>query len=631
MDNSVREILYNALQELLEDQFKEFKWRLRNLDHKRKIPAAQLEKADKMDIVDLLCSFYGEDNAGNVCIGVLEALHLKGAAGNLREDIWNDHRPKEAREHEIMTSGWQHAQIMRNRDSQSITIPTLFKPDKCGLVPDTVVLQGAAGIGKTMTARKIMLDWACGELYQGMFDYIFYIHCREMNLNKKQSSIADLLFKQLPSEDAIRELLKNPQKLLFVIDGFDELRFCIDQPEDHLCNNPWKKQSVTIVLSSLFRRKMLPESRLLITTRPTALEKLSLLLGRSRYAEILGFSPEDRREYFHKFFPNKDQAEKAFRVAQQNETLFTMCFVPIVCWIICTVLKEELNGSEDLVQSSNTITAVYMRYLLTLLKPLKSQGKGLLRTNLRGLCSLAMDGIWKRQILFGEEVMQKYGLDQEDSLPLFLNENIFKRDIECICAYSFIHLSFQEFFAALSYVLEEEEDAMSLEKRIQHVRTLLESYRTSRHDLVLTIRFLFGLLNEEKRMKGLKKRLGWKMSQSVKELLLQWVKDTTKAKIVCGFSYKPELFGFLFEIQDEYFLNSSLNHVTEVKLSRIVLTEMEEVILAFCLKNCHHLEVLDAFCCSPVQDIFEKDARKVNQEDNEREELLSSSQIQSNQ
>lgn len=89
MGSSVRALLHHALQELLEDQFKEFKWRLRNLDHKRKIPAAQLEKADKMDVVDLLCSFYGEDNAGSICIGVLEALSAKGVAGNLREAIWN--------------------------------------------------------------------------------------------------------------------------------------------------------------------------------------------------------------------------------------------------------------------------------------------------------------------------------------------------------------------------------------------------------------------------------------------------------------------------------------------------------------------------------------------------------------
>ncbi|XP_066475780.1 NACHT, LRR and PYD domains-containing protein 12-like [Tiliqua scincoides] len=651
MERSVREILYDALRDLTEEQFKDFKWKLRvcNYEGQGTIPWGELEAADRRVVVDLLYGCYGEDNTCiSVSLEVLGRINARSVAGKVQrvleltprataEDyrleyrndlkekfqtmkdqnslpgefvllkeryskliILDHHRPEKEREHEIMTSGWKHNQVMRDRDSCSITIQTLFQPDKSGLIPDIVVLQGAAGIGKTMTARKIMLDWACGELYPDLFDYVFYIHCRGMNFGTEEKSLADVILRQGANKDAIKGMLRNPQKLLFVIDGFDELRFSIDQPEDCLCSNPWKKASTSVLLSSLFRKTLLPKSRLIITTRPTALEKLHLLLGRSRYAEILGFSPEDRREYFHRFFPNKEQAEKAFRVVKQNETLFTMCFVPITCWIICTVMKQQLDRGEDLVQSSNTVTAIYMLYLSSLFKPSKNHGKELVQRNLRGLCSLAADGIWKREILFCEEEIQKYGLDQEDSLPLFLNENIFKRDLECICTFSFIHLSFQEFFAALSYVLEEE-DSLS---PYQDVATLLEIYSTSRHDLALTVRFLFGLVNEEQRMRDLKKKFGWKISPKIKELLLQWVKNVTKTGILCNkeilqdkriscLSGIPEVGCLLYETQDQDFLKSSLDHVTSIELDAFYITDMDIVSTSFCLKNCHNLEILD--------------------------------------
>ncbi|KAJ6665002.1 hypothetical protein lerEdw1_005233 [Lerista edwardsae] len=501
--------------------------------------------------------------------------------------------PEKQREHEIMSSGWQHDQLMRNKYSSTIAMQMLFQTDESGFIPDVVVLQGAAGIGKTMTARRIMLDWACGELYQDLFDYAFYIHCRGMNPGTEEKSMVDIILAQGAKKRTIKGMLRNPQKLLFVIDGFDELRFSIDQPEDCLCSDPRKKASLSVLLSSLFRKRLLPKSCLVITTRPTALEKLSSLLGRSRYAEILGFSPKDRREYFHRFFQNKDQAEKAFQIVRQNATLFSMCLVPIVCWIICTVMKQQLDRGEDLVQTSNTVTAVYMLYLSSLFKPSKTHGKRLVQTNLRGLCSLAADGIWKQEILFGEEEIQKYGLDQEDSLPLFLNENIFKRDTECICAYSFIHLSIQEFFAALSYVLEEESEALNPEKPNGDVKAVLDSYRTSRPDLALTVRFLFGLLNEEQRMRDLKEQFGWKTSPRIKEPLLQWMKNITGTKIACCFKSTPELFGLLYEIQDVDFVKCSLDHVMEVKLETSCFTELDIMRLSFCLRNCHNLEVMN--------------------------------------
>ncbi|XP_062973108.1 NACHT, LRR and PYD domains-containing protein 12-like [Elgaria multicarinata webbii] len=523
-----------------------------------------------------------------------EYVHINVRYSNLI--IVDNHRPEKQRELEIKASGREHDKIMKERASSSTTTEKLFKPDKYGLIPQVVILQGAAGIGKTTTARKIMFDWASEQLYQDMFDYAFYIHCREMNFCTEEKSIVDIMLKWLPSEHEVKhkakelskEILQNPKKLLFIIDGFDELRFSIDQPEDCLCTDPWRKEPMDVLLSSLFRKKLLPESYLIITTRPTALEKIQQYLQCSRYAEILGFSMEDREEYFHKFFQNEDQATEAFRKVKQNERLFTMCLIPLVCWIICTVMKGQMERGEDLGKASNTLTAVYMQYLYSLFKYHHSQSKQESQRNWKGLCSLAAEGIMKREILFCEKEVKKYGLDQEDSLPLFLNENIFIRDIECVCTYSFVHLSFQEFFAALHYVLQEGEGQRS-EKPNQDVRTLLESYQNSRYDLEVTVLFIFGLLNEKKRMKSLKEIFEWKFSLKIKEVLLEWVKNTTKnGKIEMS---EAQIFQCLYEIQDEHFVKHALEHITELYCHG--LSQMETMAIVYCLEHCCCLEFLD--------------------------------------
>ncbi|XP_066475806.1 NACHT, LRR and PYD domains-containing protein 3-like [Tiliqua scincoides] len=634
-----------------------------------------------------MCDFYGEEGALSLCICILEEIHEKHIAARLRDktqtdsgpahlkpetfakdfrlrythfvketfQIWTDenslpgeydllnnrysqliildhHRHEVERKHEIMSLGKKHSQIMRNRAHSSITIDSLFKPDKCKRIPQIVVLQGAAGIGKTMTVRKIMLDWACGELYQDMFDYVLYIHCRKMNLYA-ESSIVDIILQQCAKDDAYNEILRNeiirnPKKLLFIVDGFDELRFSLDQPEDHLCSDPRKKEPVDILLRSLLRKKVLPESYLIVTTRPTALEKLRKCLECSRYAEILGFSEEDRRRYFHKFFQNKNQAAQAFKLVRQNETLFTMCFVPIVCWIVCTVIKQQLERKENFPQTSKTLTAVYMLYLSSLLKSHKSGPKQHMAKNLRSLCSLAADGIWKQEILFWEEEIKKRGLDQDDSLPLFLNETIFKRDIDCKCSSSFIHLSFQEFFAALSYLLNSEKRHCILlcvrgqSNESDDMRALLESYVTSRPDLALTVRFFFGLLNEEKEMKDMKKHFGWKVSPKIKEILLKWVKNNIKSKIREFSSTDLWLLECLYEINDEHFVKGALDHVTEIELDHFFLTEMEEMALAYCLEHCCCLEVF-SLQYIPIEPEVYKEEVKEEQE----EEICTSSQL----
>ncbi|KAF1542579.1 NACHT, LRR and PYD domains-containing protein 3, partial [Eudyptula albosignata] len=640
------ELLLRALEDLSELDFKKFRDALVHGDLQGRccIPWGRLEKADWMDTKNLMLDFYGGEAALDVAIAVFERIQLRNAAALLRESrekdyrrnykkairqayscikdqnarvgdnvslnarysklvIVNKHRDEEQREHEIMAMGRRHAEIMKEQASASIAVGELFKPGPDGWTPKVVVLLGAAGVGKTMTARKIMLDWASDKVF-AEFDYVFYIHCREGNLLTSQASMADLITQCCPSSSPpLTEMLGQPERLLFVIDGFDELRFSFDRPQSELCSQAWEKRPVEITLSSLFRRRLLPESSLLVTTRPAALQKLGKCLECERYAEILGFSEAERKECFHRFFENAEQAAAAFQFVRGNETLFTMCLVPIVCWIVCTVMKQQLGRTGGLAQSPKTTTGIYILYLSALLRSLSGQLKRGMPGLLRRLCCLAADGIWKQKVLFEEKEVQGYALDQREALPLLLNEHLFQKDISCVSTYSFIHLSFQEFFAALFYLLEDEGEAWEPPASpTRDVKELLDSYDNSRNYFMLTVRFLFGLLNKERRREP-EEEMGCKIAPRIRQELLAWLQNSQKTALALltqetAVIRELEVCHCLYELQDEHFVAAALDPFTGVYLRGLNLNRFDQMVLSFSVKNFPKLESLDLGHCS---------------------------------
>ncbi|KAM4642064.1 NACHT, LRR and PYD domains-containing protein 12-like [Discoglossus pictus] len=493
-------------------------------------------------------------------------------------------RNKEEREHEMTSTGLHHLQIMDSRASgeySQTSIEALFDPGEYWEIPGFVVLQGPAGIGKTMAVQKIMLDWASGNLYQATFNYVFCVSCRGINNITSTMSFAGFISRtcQLKCSDIMmKTILEDSKKILFIIDGFDELKWQL-QEETEVCDDPFQETSVEILLNRLLRKHIMEQASILITTRPFTLETLRKCVPFTQNVEIMGFTGETRKEYFYNFFEKKEQADMALTVITENDTLFTMCRVPITCWIVCTVMKLEMEKSLN-ISLYKTTTSVYLLYLKSLIKYHKRDSSQCVLSCVKKLCALAKDGLWEQKILFEEEDLTHHGLTESEIESLFRNENVFQRDIEYYTCYSFIHLSIQEFFAALYYVLIEDKESSD------HPQDLL-SYREVmglmdglvRHLFPLTGQFLFGLCGKDQE-KEIEKLLGFKFPKGPISALEEWLRKTCSQEKET-FKYFTAL-KYLHEMQDAGFVRRMMGCFLQMSFSNIEMDHYYREI-SYCL------------------------------------------------
>ncbi|XP_070943963.1 NACHT, LRR and PYD domains-containing protein 2 isoform X2 [Macaca nemestrina] len=444
----------------------------------------------------------------------------------------------------------------------------------------TVVLHSPAGLGKTTLANKLMLDWTEDNLIQ-KFKYAFYLSCRELS-RLGPCSFAQMVFRDWPElQDDIPHILAQAQKILFVIDGFDELGAPPGALIQDICGDWEQQKPVPVLLGSLLKRKMLPKATLLVTTRPRALRDLRFLAEQPIYIRVEGFLEEDRRAYFLRHFGDEDQAMRAFELMRSNAALFQLGSAPAVCWIVCTTLKLQMEKGEDPAPTCLTSTGLFLRFLCSQFP----QGAHLPGA-LRALSLLAAQSLWAQMSVLHGEDLESAGV-QESDLRLFLDRNILRQDGVAKGCYSFIHLSFQQFLTALFYALEkeEEEDRDGHAWDIGDVQKLLSrEERLKNPDLIQAGRFLFGLANEE-RVKELEATFGWRMSPEIKQELLRC--DVSRKNGHFTAADLRELLCCLYESQEDELVKEVMAQFKEISLH---LNAVDIAPSSFCFKHCQNLQ-----------------------------------------
>nr|AAT77542.1 germ-cell specific leucine rich repeat NTPase [Mus musculus] len=455
--------------------------------------------------------------------------------------------------------------------------------------PQTVVLQGAAGIGKTTLLKKAVLEWADGNLYQ-QFTHVFYLNGKEIS-QVKEKSFAQLISKHWPSsEGPIEQVLSKPSSLLFIIDSFDELDFSFEEPQFALCKDWTQISPVSFLISSLLRKVMLPESYLLVATRSTAWKRLVPLLQKPQRVKLSGLSKNARMDYIHHLLKDKAWATSAIYSLRMNWRLFHMCHVCHMCQMICAVLKGQVEKGGRVEETCKTSTALFTYYICSLF-PRIPVGCVTLpnETLLRSLCKAAVEGIWTMKHVLYQQNLRKHELTREDIL-LFLDAKVLQQDTEYENCYMFTHLHVQEFFAALFYLLREnleEQDYPS--EPFENLYLLLESNHIHDPHLEQMKCFLFGLLNKD-RVRQLEETFNLTISMEVREELLACLEGLEKDDSSLSQLRFQDLLHCIYETQDQEFITQALMYFQKIIVR--VDEEPQLRIYSFCLKHCHTLKTM---------------------------------------
>uniref|UniRef100_A0A8C1LRS3 Uncharacterized protein n=1 Tax=Cyprinus carpio TaxID=7962 RepID=A0A8C1LRS3_CYPCA len=500
---SVKELLVNSLNELIKDDLRTFQWYLKN--HKL-IPKSEMENADVSDTVDKMEECFGPEEAVKITVKILrkmnknplaEELEYKyneGSTADSKTDL-HDYRKISFKlknklqldyrqilvgdsqtchqkypndiytdlyvvENETGGTVSEQIELNHNRFSakdMAMTCNDMFK-DHMGRRNRKVLMTGIAGVGKTVSVNKFILDWAEGKENQDIL-FVFPLPFRRLNMNTQKYSLMELLNKYFFSgPEELSSLPEGDGKVMFIFDGLDEYLFPLNFKQRNRLTDVYKKTTVSKIVTNLIKRRLVSSALIWITSRPAA----AGLIPRDyidQVTELRGFNDEQKEQYFIKN-SSPEVAGKIIRHIRNSRSLYIMCHIPVFCWISLTVL-QPLLARESNDKTPTTLTEMYTSFLLSqkqqmekkfLDNPeLKPKDRCFDRVILK-LGKLAFKQLLKGNLIFYEEDLEECGVDvSEGSVYFGFCTQIFQEEkaVSERKVYSYIHRSVQEFLAAL--------------------------------------------------------------------------------------------------------------------------------------------------------------------------------------
>ncbi|XP_042593546.1 NACHT, LRR and PYD domains-containing protein 3-like isoform X2 [Cyprinus carpio] len=454
----------------------------------------------------------------------------------------------------------------------------------------TVLTKGVAGIGKTVSVQKFILDWAEGKENHDV-QLIFPLPFREINLVKdKTLSLSDLLHVFFP-ETKEMEISSDKYKVLFIFDGLDECRLSLDfKSEVKLCNIS-ESASVDVLLMNLI--------------------------------VVRGFNEPQKEEYFRKRISDQSLADRIISHLKSSRSLYIMCHIPVFCWISAAVLEKMLSPAES-GEIPKTLTQMYTHFLILQIsiKHEKDYEKKVTDEDMTlKLGKVAFQQLVKGNLIFYEEDLRECGIDvTEASVYSGLCTQIFREELGLYQGkvFCFVHLSIQEHLAALYVHLSctnhnrnefEPITKQSLRSKVKkqfqfsssehvslselHQRAVKEALKWSKNGhLDLFLRFLLGLSVESHQIL-LQRIMKLKRSSSdSNEKTVEYIKK--KIRTIDSPEKSINLFHCLNELGDRSLVEEIQQYLKSGNLSEAKLSSSQWSALVFVLLTSE--EELNEFC-----------------------------------
>ncbi|XP_034555979.1 NLR family CARD domain-containing protein 3-like [Notolabrus celidotus] len=546
------------------------------------------------------CVFEGIAKAGNPTLlnQIYTELYItEGGTGEVND------------EHEVRQI--EAASRTPDRPEATIRQEDIFKGSPGRAEPiRTVMTKGVAGIGKTVLTQKFTLDWAEDKDHQDI-QFIFPFTFRELNVLREEKFSLVKLVHHFFTQTREAGLCRFEEfQVLFIFDGLDECRLPLDFHNNQILTDVRKSTSVDVLLTNLIKGNLLPSARLWITTRPAAANQIPPECV-DMVTEVRGFTDPQKDEYFRKRFRDQEQASRIIFHIKTSRSLHIMCHIPVFCWITATVLEDVLKTREG-GGLPKTLTEMYIHFLVVQSKRMSIKYDGGAETDphwspesremIQSLGKLAFEQLQKGNLIFYESDLTECGINiKEASVYSGVFTQIFReeRGLYQDTVFCFIHLSVQEFLAALHVHLTftksglnlmEEEQTTSLISRISKEKPQLQHLHKSATDkalqspnghLDLFLRFLLGLSLQTNQtlLRGLLTQTG--SSSETNQKTVQYIKKKISEDLTADRSIN--LFHCLNELNDRSLVEEIQQSLRSGSLSTAELSPAQWSALVFIL------------------------------------------------
>uniref|UniRef100_A0A8C5GTM2 NACHT domain-containing protein n=1 Tax=Gouania willdenowi TaxID=441366 RepID=A0A8C5GTM2_GOUWI len=540
-------------------------------------------------------------------------------------------------EHEVI----QIETAYRRSDTaeRAITLEELYKAPPGRPRPiRTVMTKGVAGIGKTLLTHKFTVDWAEDKAQQEVH-YTFPLTFRELNVLRGRSfSLVGLVDHFFSGSKEAGICSFQDFLVLFILDGLDECRVPLDFLSTQTLTDVSESTSVEVLLVNLIRGELLPSARLWITTRPAAANQIPPECV-DMVTEVRGFTDPQKEEYFRRRSTDEEQVSRIMSHIRTCRSLHIMCHIPLFCWITATVLEDMLKSREK-GELPRTLTQIYSHYVVlqNKVKMVKFDGGAATdphwspqsREMMESLGKLAFEQLQKGKLIFYESDLTECGMDLRTAsvcsgvfTQVFIEESSLYQDK----VFTFIHLSLQEFLAALhvhqtfisskinllenSLMFKFKQTLKLLHSGSQpdfnllHQSAVDEALRSPNGHLDLFLRFLLGLSlpTNQRLLQDLLTQTG--SDSQTNQRTIEYIKEKLSKSLSTERSIN--LFRCLNEMNDRSLLEEIQQCMRSGSLSTEKLSPAQWSALVFILLSSQeHLDVFDLKRFCPSEEAFLK-------------------------
>ncbi|KAK8009907.1 hypothetical protein PG990_008872 [Apiospora arundinis] len=403
----------------------------------------------------------------------------------------------------------------------SVTLPDLFRPktDETpgSIAPKRVLIRGKAGVGKSTLCKRIVYDNIHHGMWADIVDRIIWLPLRELKgRDQWDHDLRQLLraryFNGLEDEELLvdalcQESAKDESRTLFVLDGLDEM-------QDNISN---------------LLKILLGRPRVIITTRPHRLNR-SIIGDIHREVETLGFNGDQVKQYVETVIPTQATSVQTF--LDTHPTVDGLMRIPVQLDAFCYSFEadaiipisapqtmselylviEQVIWKKDVVHlaksrlSKSTQISQDKAQLMT-----PAEIRSLVQGEMNALQALGFVGIDSNMVEFGAECLVDFWDNRREKLVKHLPVcsgtptfgDLFKlsflrtsnRNTSATSSYHFLHLTYQEYFAAQYFVRHWPKLELPVKDRLSAYAFLQREKYNPRYNIMW--RFVAGLLHKE--------------------------------------------------------------------------------------------------------------------------------------